>query len=312
VRGDPPVWSLVAAAVLAQACGGSPDHGSGDGAAPSSDDGGGVQTVDGGDDGGTSDDASTAGPDGAASRCQLGPSSITCQHQLLTLAGRPVAYETPLGAAPAGGWPGVVYFQGSFVPGDGAFAATTSAAFDQYDLTRTIAALLDGGYAVIAPDAASGGTSFWETNVPPYAGAWSGCPDDVLMNDLFAAISAGTLGPIDGARLYAMGISSGGFMTSRMAVSYPGRFRALVDHSGSYATCGATCTVPTPLPAGHPPTLFLHGGGDTVVPLTAIQPYLDALTAEGHEAKLVTDADAGHQWLPQGPQVIPAWFASHP
>ena len=198
------------------------------------------------------------------------------------------------------------------MPGENAFAATSSAAFDQYDLTRTVAALLDDGYVVIAPDAADDGTTYWETNIPPYASSWSGCPDDVLMQSLLASVSAGGFGPIDGTRLYAMGISSGGFMTSRMAVSYQGKFRALADHSGSYATCSATCTVPTPLPADHPPTLFLHGGQDAVVPLSAIQPYIDALTAEGHEAQLVTDADAGHQWLPEGPQVIPAWFDSHP
>jgi predicted esterase len=108
-----------------------------------------------------------------------------------------------------------------------------------------------------------------------------------------------------------MGISSGGFMTSRMAVSYPGRFRALADHSGSYATCSDVCTVPTPLPANHPPTLFLHGDTDLVVPITAIQPYIDALNAEGFETQLVTDAVAGHQWLSEAVQAIPAWFDSH-
>jgi dipeptidyl aminopeptidase/acylaminoacyl peptidase len=179
------------------------------------------------------------------------------------------------------------------------------------DLTLTIKALLDGGYTVVAPDTSGNGSTFWDTNIPPYAQAWSGCPDDVLMKNLFTALSGGALGPVDGARLYAMGISSGGFMTSRMAVSYPGRFRALVDHSGSYATCSDICVVPTPLPSDHPPTLFLHGDLDAVVPLSAIQPYLDALTAEGHETKLVTDPSAGHQWLSEGPQAIPAWFDAH-
>lgn len=101
-------------------------------------------------------------------------------------------------------------------------------------------------------------------------------------------------------------------MTSRMAVSYAGTFRALADHSGSYATCSNTCIVPTPLPSGHPPTLFLHGDTDTVVPMSAIQPYIDALMAEGFETQLVTDATAGHQWLSEAVQAIPAWFDSHP
>ena len=317
MTGDPPVFAVVVVAACVQACGGSQTQASAaDGGVARGDDGGerdGGEVLDSSGRTESGVDASTGAGDGAVgSRCQITAASATCKHQSTTLAGRTVVYETPLGAAPGGGWPGVVYFQGSLIPGHGAFDATASAPFDQYDLTRTIGALLDHGYAVIAPDAASNGSTFWETNIPPYATSWPGCPDDVLMQALFAAVSAGALGPIDAGRLYAMGISSGGFMTSRMAVSYQGKFRALVDHSGSYATCSAVCVVPTPLPTDHPPTLFMHGGADAVVPLTAIQPYIDALVAEGHEAKLVTDADAGHQWLPEGPQVIPAWFDSHP
>jgi poly(3-hydroxybutyrate) depolymerase len=314
-----PVLGLLIVAGFVQACGrGDHEQPDGGGAVAPGDDSGGVgETVDAGGgaplDAGAGGEASGAAPDtDAASRCTITATTATCQSQTTSVDGRPVAYATPLGVPPAAGWPAVVYFQGSLVPGTDAFAATSSAAFDQYDLTRTVAALLDDGYAVIAPDAAGNGTTYWETNVPPYAERWSGCPDDLLMQALFTAVGAGSFGPLDSARLYAMGISSGGFMTSRMAVSYPGKFRALADCSGSYATCSATCTVPTPLPTDHPPTLFLHGGLDTVVPLSAIQPYLDALTAEGHVAQLVTDADAGHQWLPEGAQVIPAWFDSHP
>jgi dienelactone hydrolase len=255
-------------------------------------------------------------PDGApASRCAVTSTAVSCEHVTVSLDdggnARPVAYETPLGEPPAAGWPVVVFFQGSLVPGDTAFAATTSSPFGEYYLTLTIKALLDDGYAVIAPDAANDGTTFWETNIPPYATSWAGSPDDGLMLDLFAAISGGQFGPLDDGHLYAMGISSGGFMTSRMAVSYAGRFRALADHSGSYATCSDVCVVPTPLPSNHPPTLFLHGDTDAVVPLTAIQPYIDALDAAGFETKLVTDSAAGHQWLSEAVLAIPAWFDAH-
>jgi predicted esterase len=131
------------------------------------------------------------------------------------------------------------------------------------------------------------------------------------MQNLFKASEAGNFGPINRGRLYAMGISSGGYMTSRMAVSYPGKFRALADGSGSYATCSSTCTVPTPLPTDHPPTLFLHGDADNIVPMSTVQSYVDALRAEGHEVKVVTDADAGHEWLVEGPAAIPASFDLH-
>ena len=274
--------------------------------------------VDGGSD--TSADAvvtpDTSVDSAAGSRCVVGASDVTCQSQSLMLsdggAQRTITYETPLGTPPTAGWPVVLYFQGSFIPGHTSFSATTSAAFGMYELTLTIKALLDGGYAVIAPDASQDGSTYWETNIPPYATSWPGCPDDVLMGNIFSSITMGAFGPLDDGHLYAMGISSGGFMTSRMAVSYVGKFKALADASGSYATCGPTCTVPTPLPANHPPTLFLHGDMDTIVPMSAVQPYLDALNAEGFETKLVTDPSAGHQWLDAGPTVIPAWFSAHP
>jgi poly(3-hydroxyoctanoate) depolymerase len=312
---------LVVSVVLAAGCGG------GGNAHPAPDDAGSKHDSGDGHDGAGGDaaaaDAASIGdgsspidgesPDGAASsRCAITATDATCQHQSTTISGRPVAYEAPVGVSPAGGWPAVIYFQGSFVPGTDAFAAMSSATFGQYDLTLTVAALLADGYVVIAPDASSDGTTYWETNIPPYADSWAGSPDDMLVKALLSSISAGTFGPINPARLYAMGISSGGFMTSRMAVSYAGTFRALADHSGSYATCSNVCTVPTPLPSGHPPTLFLHGDTDTVVPMSAIQPYIDALMAEGFETQLVTDATAGHQWLSEAVQAIPAWFDSHP
>ena len=202
---------LLVAAALAQACGSSSaSHDAGSvhtdsGAqtmvdAAAAVDAGEITDARSGAEGGAAADAPIELPDG--SLCQISATNAKCLSQQTMIGGRPVAYQAPLGTPPSGGWPGVVYFQGSLVPGTDAFSAASTAAF----------------------------------------------------------------GPINTTRLYAMGISSGGFMTSRMAVSYPGKFRALADHSGSYATCSDTCTVPTPLPSNHPPTLFLHGDTDAIVP----------------------------------------------
>jgi len=253
----------------------------------------------------------TDGGSSVPSQCTITADHATCPHQTTTITTRTVAYATPISAAPAAGYPVVVFFQGSFVAGDGAFDANASDTFNRYALTRTIAALLDRGYVVLAPDALTAGNTFWQTNIPPYAQAWTGCADDLFVKGILDALDKGTFGKVDTAHLYAMGISSGGFMTSRMAVSYPGKFRALVDHSGSYATCGSTCTVPTPLPADHPPTFFIRGDSDTVVPMSVVTPYVDALTNEGHEVKVVLGADAGHQWVDEAIDAVPAWFDSH-
>ncbi len=251
-------------------------------------------------------------PDGATggTRCTESGATLTCTSHAVTIGGRTVTYEVPLGAPPAAGWPAVVYYQGSFIAGSHAFAATMGDQFGQYELTETVAALLDQGYAVIAPNALGDGSMFWQTNVPPYATNWAGCDDDVFVHALLAAMAGGTFGPLDAGRTYAMGISSGGFMTSRMAVSYDGTFRALAIASASYATCSNTCSVP-PLPADHPPTLFLHGGSDQIVPESAMTPYHDALVAAGRVTDAIIDPSAGHEWLPEGKTAIPAWFDTH-
>jgi poly(3-hydroxyoctanoate) depolymerase len=133
------------------------------------------------------------------------------------------------------------------------------------------------------------------------------------MLGLFDAIEQGEFGPLDPARLYATGISSGGYMTSRMAVSYPGRFKSLAIHSASYASCsGPLCVVPDSLPSDHPPTLFLHGQIDLTVPISTMKLYRDRLAATGHVVSTVVDPFAGHEWISAAPDAVVAWFQASP
>lgn len=249
------------------------------------------------------------------SRCQATASSVICSKRELSLtallAKRTVTYELPLGSPPAAGWPVVLFFQGSFIPGSQMFAAERSDLFGKYQATLTIQALLDAGYAVLAPNALLGGTTFWQTNVPPWSLLWTTSSDHALMISIFQAIRGGQFGALDPDRLYATGISSGGFMASRMAVSYGGRFRALAVHSASYATCSALCVIPA-LPPDHPPTLFLHGLLDPLVPVATMDVYRSALSRSGREVKTLVNPAAFHEWIPEGPTAVPAWFDAHP
>jgi predicted esterase len=161
---------------------------------------------------------------------------------------------------------------------------------------------------VIAPDAL---VEFaWQTNVPPFSLTWPTTSDNAFLLSIFAAIRDGSLGPIDPARMYAMGISSGGYMTSRMAVSYPGQFHALVVHSASYATCGLTCIIAV-LPVDHPPTLFVHGAKDPIVPIAQMELYRDELAQQGHVVDTVVDDAAGHEWIASSIPAINTWFDTH-
>lgn len=250
--------------------------------------------------------------DPAASRCTIAADYVSCTHNITRLtagtAARDVYWQTPTTPAPAGGYPVVVIYQGSFGGPEKTWEPLgPETLFGGFYQGLLQASLLDHGFTVVAPSAAIG--IAWQTNsgVP-----WSLTTDKPVIDKLLVEIAAGTYGPADMERLYATGISSGGYMTSRMAVSYPSVFRSLVINAGSYATCaGILCSVPEELPADHPSTLFLAGGNDTTVPLSTVQAYYDELIADGVETEIVVDPAAPHAWLPSAPEAIPAWFASH-
>lgn len=257
----------------------------------------------------------------AASRCSerprtlLRPAEVSCSYQRTWLDSglvgqRKIIYQTPLGTPPAGGWPVVLVYQGSFFPLND-FSYHGNLPFGGYYEGKLVQALLDNGYAVIAPSAPA--DLFWQTNIPGLAQAYELSTDYDFLANVLAAIASGHFGPLNAQRQYATGISSGGYNTSRMAVSFPGRFRALAVQSGSYATCsGPLCVVPDQLPADHPPTLFLHGFVDTVVPWWSMDLYYDRLLHQGIETARYTEPLGGHEWFAASPSKVLAWFNAHP
>ncbi len=256
---------------------------------------------------------------GAASTesCERSATTIRCPFStteyrvgVTTLTDRRVHYALPDAAPPPSGYPVVLFFQGSFFSSDRIWEAEAGDAFGAFELARTLADLLDRGYAIVAPEAHARGSTFWDTNVPPFSLAWSTSSDHRLMLRIFEGIEAGELGPLDPARLFATGISSGGYMTSRMAVSYGGRFTALAVHSASYATCSGTlCSVPE-LPSDHPPTLFLHGTEDRVTPFDEMEEYAEALDVIGVDVRIVS-ASAGHEWIAPAVPALGDWFDAY-
>jgi pimeloyl-ACP methyl ester carboxylesterase len=255
----------------------------------------------------------TPTPAPTGSRCRVSATSVYCEHQVTSFQAsateiRDVYWQTPTTAAPAAGYPVVLVYQGSlFAPSLTWAELAPSVPFGGFYQGVLQASLLDHGFTVIAPTAAGG--LAWQTNTgAPYETT----TDHVFIGALIEAIKKGEFGPADSTHFYATGISSGGYMTSRMAVSYPGVFRALAIESGSYATClGPLCNVPATLPPDHPATLFLHGAADATVPLSTAEPYHDKLVAQGVDTELVVDQTAGHQWLSVAPERVTDWFSTH-
>ena len=254
----------------------------------------------------------------AASLCTVDDEQADCPYSTLTLntgalsnTPRDVHWQRPGGEPPEGGWPFVLLFQGSFLPAD-LWSASTDDDFGLYFQVRTIALLLENGYAVITPETHFSGTTYWDTNVYPWSVYWDTAPDHYFMVDVLDAVQKGDFGRINPDLAYATGLSSGGYMTSRMAVSYPGRFRALAIQSASYATCLAEiCTIPE-LPVDHPPTLFLHGAKDDIAPLSAMELYYDTMKSGGFDTEKVVEASTGHAWLSVAPEEVLAWVQAHP
>lgn len=237
---------------------------------------------------------------------------IACEHNRVTIAVaaddyRDVLYQTPLGNPPEGGWPVVFIYQGSYIPVQ--FSGRSGQAWGGYHQIRLIRELLDNGFAVVAPEAVD--QTFWDTNTAR-GRDYVSSGDHHYLTMLFDIVSAGGFGQLNAERMYATGISSGGYNTSRMAVSFPGRFRALAIQSGSYATCaGFICKVPDALPDDHPPTLFLHGSEDRIVPEWTMVRYADRLYQQGIPVYVVTD-EVGHEWLESAPDDILNWFLANP
>jgi dienelactone hydrolase len=257
---------------------------------------------------------------GAESRCDereprwYRSGKIECSHETTRIpssavSSREVIYQTPVGTPPAGGWPVVIVYQGSFFALDDFVYYSWKWGGRLYNEGKLIMTLLDNGYAVIAPSAPA--DLFWQTNIPGLAQNYEQTTDYTMITNLLQAIEDGHFGPLNPDRQYATGISSGGYNTSRMAVSFPGEFKALAIHSGSYATCsGPVCSVPW-LPADHPPTTFVHGWLDVTVPWWTMDLYYDQLRYQGIETSRRTDPTGAHEWLEVAPRHILNWFNEH-
>jgi hypothetical protein len=138
---------------------------------------------------------------------------------------------------------------------------------------------------------------FWNTNcVFPY----SISADYYFFNTLFPAVSSGNYGAVNNGRRFASGVSSGGYNTSRMAITFNtnNSFRALAVQSASYADCsGAACALPCSgtayIPANHPPTKFYHGVFDPIVPIATMYCYYNDLVNMGIPTTVDAFTDGG-------------------
>lgn len=270
-------------------------------------------------------------PEAQAARCSVASNGdTTCTHNTRynyywcngVYVGRKVRWQVPEGTPPAGGWPVAFLFQGTnWNDSNHPFKRKASDSFGMIYEARMIREMLDNPsgtgrkYAVFVPEPPNSTAlvEYWHTNtVVPYSAS---CDYD-FFPDFFDEIKAGNYGtPFNMSQRYAFGISSGGYNTSRMAVTYNSgtangnTWKALAVIAASYATCGgASCSVPS-LPANHPPTKFYHGTADLTVPISTMRKYYDQMGAQGL-IRAKVEHTSGHTYTSHnvGSGGVKAWF----
>lgn len=278
--------------------------------------------------------AGSISPESAeAARCTQGTNgSWSCTHQKRfntyfcngVPVNRPVRWQVPEGTPPAGGWPVAFYYAGTQATDTShAFARNVGDSYGRIYEPQIIHELLDDPYgsgkkyAVFVPDPPASGVfvQFWHTNsVNPYS---LSCDYDFLP-DFFGEIKGGSYGSASQynmSRRYAYGISSGGYNTSRMAVTFnsgagnSNTWKALGVLSASYATCaGPICSIPA-LPSNHPPTKLWSGQNDIIVPISTVQLYYNKVVQGGFVAQKL-EHPQGHEFTIDsiGPSGVKAWF----
>lgn len=219
---------------------------------------------------------------------------------------REVIFVLPVREPPKGGWPVVVYYQGSIFKSS--FDWPEWAPMGGFYESQTLRNLVNAGFAVVVPRATL--NLAWVTNASLFYELTS---DYYFLKNVFAAIRNQELGPLNANKKFAAGMSSGGYNTSRMAVSFKNEFKALAIHSASYATClGALkCNVPELMPEGHPPTLFIHGENDFIVPVETMIEYATRVKQSGVKTKIYVEKEGGHEYFRQTPNLILSWFLKH-
>jgi len=175
---------------------------------------------------------------------------------------------------------------------------------------------LSEGYAIIAPDSVEPicpGVKQWD---------YTRTTDSVdlpFFDKIFEWIDDNS--QLNSNRIYVAGISSGGFMTSRLALYFPTKIKAVAIHSAGNAdkvSFDSECntnfdeSIPT-VSSDHPPTLLIHGENDNIVPYLMGQKYYQGLQNAGIEANMLsqTTCTICHRWFSEYDDDILDWFNKH-
>ncbi len=238
------------------------------GGAPGNSGGNGSNTADAGDPGGGG--GSPTDPDGGGAPDQPdagAPQPVACDgldalpaEQTITIqsggASRTFGLHAPPSYDPTVPTPVVVNFHG-----------LTSNAGQQAIFSGMSAKADEAGFLVAHPE---GIGASWNGGGCCGTAASSGVDDVGFVADLLDEIES--IACVDTSRVYATGMSNGGFMSHRLGCDLADRFAAIAPVAGLNAA--ASCDPARPIPV-----LQIHGTGDTVVAYTGVAPTISGWVA---------------------------------
>lgn len=177
------------------------------------------------------------------------------------------------------------------------------------DQNSFTAEALKQGFLVIAPD-----------SISPYcksAKQWDYTTRSIDFS-FIESIFSWAEDSLGAEKIYIIGISSGGFMTERLAITYPKTINAVVIHSAgspdnaileTSGVCGVKFNTNTlSIPTTHPPTYLLHGQTDRIVDYEIGRNLYTGLVASGIKTEMYTKPMGRHQWFSEQNRTILEWL----
>jgi len=235
-------------------------------------------------------------------------------YELKEISGRHVYCVHPEGMPPANGWRVIILLHGRGQSGGAWFGKGPLSMGEQKTFPQDA---LRANYAILAPDSGKNpisGARQWDCMHRVVERS----EDLLFFRDLLNWVKKNDWARLDAGQAYVAGISSGGFMASRLAHVFPSRIRAVCIVSAGNAdsvkmghklvSIFDSSTTQT-ISVSHPSALILHGTADRLVPVDMARRYFHDLQAAGVRVRYEEIPGGRHAWHAAFNKIILEWFS---
>ena len=228
------------------------------------------------------------------------------------LNGRRFLWASSNSIAPEEGYPVLFAMHGGFQHADVWFKQEGYIKRQSEFVTKA----LENGFFIIAPDSLRPdplGRKRWDYT----AKTFDDSIDLSFIQDIIDWLNNSPPVNVDNTRLFCIGSSGGGMMTSRVAHFFGSIFKAVAVHSGGNADFVNVprwglpkfdVTSPQNFSSDHPPTLVIHGSKDHLVPMDAGVHFFEEMKDAEIRTHLLLNPIGRHSWQSLFNDKILDWF----